>query len=346
MPSPWDTFSGNVVDLPVHWQNLLYALPDGLIVTRPDFTISFANRAFLNLSGKSAESLIHRRCADVFACRLCGSPNCPLHRAASGSTRQEFENDTHCKSSSKVPDRVTTLTLTGADGLFAGIVEKITDISSLQDIRAELRRSDDRMRKTMGAVIQAISLTIEKRDPYTAGHQRRVAKLCRAVATEMGFTWGRIQGLRMAAAIHDLGKILVPAAILNKPGPMTEHEMAIIRQHPQTAYDILKRIEFPWPIAETIYQHHERLDGSGYPRGLKADEIIPEARILAVADVVESIYSFRPYRPSRGPDAVRKELRQGRGVWYDPGVVDICESLIFGRGFDFETKAWQQYRQA
>jgi HD-GYP domain-containing protein (c-di-GMP phosphodiesterase class II) len=201
------------------------------------------------------------------------------------------------------------------------------------------------MRKTMGAVIQAISLTIEKRDPYTAGHQRRVAKLCRAIATEMGFTWGRIQGLRMAAAIHDLGKIHVPAAILNKPGPMTDHEMAIIRQHPQTAYEILKGIQFPWPIAETIYQHHERLDGSGYPRGLKEDEIIMEARILGVADVVESIYSFRPYRPSRGPEAAREELINGRGTLYDSRVVDVCERLIYTKGFDFETKTWQRYRK-
>lgn len=237
---------------------------------------------------------------------------------------------------------VTCLALHEVGSHFVGILERVCDNSLLQRANIELNRSHERLRKTMGAVIQAISLTIEKRDPYTAGHQRRVAKLCRAIATEMGLPWGRIQGLRMAAAIHDLGKIHVPAAILNKPGQLSEHEMAIIRQHPQTAYEILKGIEFPWPLAETIYQHHERLDGSGYPRGLKGDEIILEARILGVADVLESIYSFRPYRPGRGPQAAREALRRGRGVLYDASIVDICETLVYQKGFDFKTKAWQQ----
>jgi PAS domain S-box-containing protein len=325
------------------WEGIFDALPDGLIVTDPDFRICYANRTFLEISGKKEEALIGRRCFDVFPCASCHGPHCPLQRAADGVMRQEFEDDTHCKGSPRMPDMVTTLALYEADGHFVGIVEKVTDISSLRRAQVELNRSHERMRKTMGAVIQAISLTIEKRDPYTAGHQRRVAKLCRAIATEMGLSWGRIQGLRMAAAIHDLGKINVPSSILNKPGPMSEHEMAIIRQHPQTAYEILKGLRFPWPLAETIYQHHERLDGSGYPRGLKGDAIILEARILGVADVVESIYAFRPYRPGRGPQAAREELRRGRGVLYDAKVVDICETLIYKKGFDFETKAWQQY---
>lgn len=326
----------------VRWQTVFDALPDGLIVTDRDFTICYANRSFLELSGKTADELIGHRCFDVFPCALCHGPHCPLQRAADGDTRQEFEDDSHCKSSPKMPDMVTSLALYEADGHFIGIAETVTDISSLRRAQVELSRSHERLRKTMGAVIQAISLTIEKRDPYTAGHQRRVAKLCRAIATEMGLAWGRIQGLRMAAAIHDLGKINVPAAILNKPGPMSEYEMAIIRQHPQTAYEILKGLQFPWPLAETIYQHHERLDGSGYPRGLKGDAIILEARILGVADVVESIYSFRPYRPGRGPQAAREELRRGRGILYDADVVDICEALIYKKGFDFETKVWQQ----
>jgi HD-GYP domain-containing protein (c-di-GMP phosphodiesterase class II) len=203
------------------------------------------------------------------------------------------------------------------------------------------------MRKTMGAIIQAMSMTIEKRDPYTAGHQRRVAKLCRAIATELGFSWERIQGLRMAAAIHDLGKILVPAAILNRPGPMSVHEMGIIRAHPQTAFEILKDIQFPWPLAETIHQHHERLDGSGYPDGLKGDQILLEARILAVADVVESMAFFRPYRGvSLGLGEAMEELRKQRGILYDARVVDACIVLLSQKGFDFETKVWLRPEQA
>lgn len=324
------------------WETIFDALPDGVLVTDADFTIIYANRAFMEMTDKPADTLIGKQCFDVFPCALCHGDQCPLRRAAGGAMRLEYAEDPHCKRSSNMPDMVTTLALHQADGHFVGILDKVTDVSSLRRAQVELNRSHERMRKTMGAVIQALSLTIEKRDPYTAGHQRRVTKLCRAIATEMGLPWGRIQGLRMAAAIHDLGKIHVPAAILNKPGPMTEHEMAIIRQHPQTAYEILKGLDFPWPLAETIYQHHERLDGSGYPRGLKGDEIILEARILGVSDVAESIYSFRPYRPGRGPRAAREALQKGRDVLYDARVVDICVDLIFTKGFDFETKAWRQ----
>ena len=187
-----------------------------------------------------------------------------------------------------------------------------------------------------------MSLTIEKRDPYTAGHQRRVAKLCRAIGTELGLDWECIQGLRMAAAIHDLGKIHIPAAILNKPGRLSEHEMAIIRQHAQTAYEILKNIDFPWPIAEAIYQHHERLDGSGYPRGLSGDDILLEARILSVADVAEAISSFRPYRQALGTETAMAELRRGRGTLFDPDIVDICLELFEVKGFDFNVKFFKR----
>ena len=227
--------------------------------------------------------------------------------------------------------------------IIGGYVERFTDASAFRRVKQALTRSHDRLRKNMGAIIQAMSTTIEKRDPYTAGHQRRVTKLCRAIATRLGFTWERIQGLRMAAAIHDLGKIHVPSAILNKPGPMSEHELAIIQMHPRTAYDILKEIQFPWPLAETIYQHHERLDGSGYPRHLKGDQIILEARILAVADVVESIASFRPYRPQLGIEAALAEIESHKGVLYDASVVTVCVALFNRQAFDFETKSWQKY---
>jgi HD-GYP domain-containing protein (c-di-GMP phosphodiesterase class II) len=248
----------------------------------------------------------------------------------------------HCKLSKQAPWLVTVSPLFDSGGRFCGMIEKISDARVLDRVQNELRSSQERMRKTMGAIIQAMSMTIEKRDPYTAGHQRRVAKLCRAIATDMGFSWGRIQGLRMAAAIHDLGKIHIPAAILNKPGPMSEHEMGIIRMHPATAYEILKGIQFPWPLAETIYQHHERLDGSGYPRGLRGDQILLEARILAVADVVESMAFFRPYRPSLGLQEALDELNDKKGVLYDTQVAETCIVLFTHKGFDFQTKAWQQ----
>jgi PAS domain S-box-containing protein len=322
---------------------MLDAVSDGLIITDPHFTILFVNRAFAALSGVDASSLVGKKCHDVFTCELCSTPKCPLTTLHSLDEQLVFDHEPHCKNGKPAPWIVTITAYPDTSGAIGGYVERFTDASAFRQVKQALTRSHDRLRKNMGAIIQAMSTTIEKRDPYTAGHQRRVTKLCRAIATRLGFTWERIQGLRMAAAIHDLGKIHVPSAILNKPGPMSEHELAIIQMHPRTAYDILKEIQFPWPLAETIYQHHERLDGSGYPRHLKGDQIILEARILAVADVVESIASFRPYRPQLGIEAALAEIESHKGVLYDASVVTVCVALFNQQAFDFETKSWQKY---
>ena len=322
-------------------ENIVDSLPDGVLVIDAEFTIFFANAVFARQVGRPAADLVGRKCHQVFSGPFCGTGGCPVTLVQTIGKARIFQGGKHCKIIDPKMGPVTTAPLRDAHGNFRGVVEHVSDGDAVA--RTHLQHSDHNgMRKIMGAIIQAMSTTIEKRDPYTAGHQRRVAKLCRAIATLMDFSWDRIQGLRMAAAVHDLGKILVPAAILNKPGPMSEHEMAIIRMHPRTAYDILKGIQFPWPLAEIIYQHHERLDGSGYPRGLKGDRILMEARILAVADVVESMASFRPYRQSLNLDAALEELQRYRGVRYDERVVDICIDLLVNKGFDFQTKAWLQ----
>ena len=200
----------------------------------------------------------------------------------------------------------------------------------------KLRHTLESLRKAMGGTIQVISSIVEMRDPYTAGHQRRVAALAGAVAAEMGLPEDRIDGLRMAGAIHDLGKIAVPAEILSKPGRITEAEFNMIKDHPRAGYDILKDIEFPWPIAEIVYQHHERMDGSGYPRGLSDGNILPEAKILSVADVVEAMASHRPYRPAFGIDVALEEISKNKGVFYDPEVVDACLKVFREKSFGFE----------
>ena len=325
------------------WQRILDAVSDGLIITDRHFNILFVNRAFATLSGIDALSLIGKKCHDVFSSELCSTPDCPLTKLRSTGEQLVFDDEPHCKNGKHAPWIVTITAYPDANGAIGGYVERFTDASAFRRVKQALNRSHDRLRKNMGAIIHAISTTIEKRDPYTAGHQRRVTKLCRAIATQLGFAWERIQGLRMAAAIHDLGKIHVPSAILNKPGPISKHELAIIQMHPRTAYDILKDIQFPWPLAETIYQHHERLDGSGYPRQLKGDQILLEARILAVADVVESIASFRPYRPQLGLEAALAEIESQKGMLYDASVVEICTALFNRQGFDFETKSWLRY---
>lgn len=184
--------------------------------------------------------------------------------------------------------------------------------------------------------VPVMTLVFETRDPYTADHEKRVAKLAAAIAVEMGLSENQVEGIRLAGGIHDLGKISVPADILNKPARLSEIEYSLIKIHPEAGYNILKDIDIPSPIALIVLQHHERLDGSGYPGGLKDGDIIPEARIMAVADVVEAIASYRPYRPTLGIDKALDEISKNRGVLYDSQVVDACLTLFQKKGFSFE----------
>jgi len=200
----------------------------------------------------------------------------------------------------------------------------------------ERRHSEERIRKALGATVQAIVVTVEARDPYTAGHQRRVSDLARSIAAEMGLPAEEIDGIRMAGLIHDLGKISVPAEILSKPSRLSDLEFSLIRIHSEAGYEILKDIEFPWPIARMVLEHHERMDGSGYPRGLRGGQLLPASRILAVADVVESMASHRPYRPAIGIEAALGEISANRDSLYDPQAVDACLQL-FKKGYAFST---------
>jgi putative nucleotidyltransferase with HDIG domain len=177
----------------------------------------------------------------------------------------------------------------------------------------------------------------EIRDPYTSGHQQRVADLARAIAHRMGLDPDRIEGIHAAGILHDIGKLTIPAEILTKPAKLNELEYSLVKVHPQTGYDILKGIEFPWPLPEMVLQHHERLDGSGYPQGLSGEDIMLEARILTVADVVEAMSSFRPYRAALGMDEALAEIRKGAGTLYDERVVAACIEVVEG-GFDLEAK--------
>lgn len=188
----------------------------------------------------------------------------------------------------------------------------------------------------MEGMVKTLASTAEKRDPYTASHQRRVTQLACAIAKEMGLPKEQIEGIHVAGTLHDIGKICVPAEILSKPGPITESEFGIIKTHPQVGHDILKRIEFPWPITQIVLQHHERMDGSGYPQGLSGQDILLEARILRVADVVEAMSSHRPYRPAHGIDKALEEISKNKGVLYDSHVVEACLKLFTERRFQFK----------
>ena len=209
------------------------------------------------------------------------------------------------------------------------------DIVRRESAEAEVQSTLAKLRSAMGGIVQAMALTVERRDPYTAGHQRRVSDLARGLAVEMALSGHQIDGIRMAGLIHDLGKICVPAEILSKPGQLSEIEHTLIKDHPQVGYEILKEIEFPWPVAQIVLQHHERIDGSGYPVGLSGDDIMIEAKTLAVADVVEAMASHRPYRPTLGRDMALEEISQNKGVLYDPDVVDACMKLLQEKDFQF-----------
>ena len=195
------------------------------------------------------------------------------------------------------------------------------------------------LRQSLEQSIQTIAGTVEARDPYTAGHQRRVGELATAIAREMGLPFEQVNGIHLAAIIHDLGKINIPSEILSKPGKLSDIEFMLIKTHPQNGYDILKDVKFPWPIADIVLQHHERMDGSGYPQGLKDGQILLESRIMTVADVVEAMSSHRPYRPELGIEAALFEIERGRGRLYDPAVVDVCLRLFAKNGFTFSSKS-------
>jgi HD-GYP domain-containing protein (c-di-GMP phosphodiesterase class II) len=203
----------------------------------------------------------------------------------------------------------------------------------LIDLQRYLSNIVEQLRNALGETVRAIASIVETRDPYTAGHQRHVSELALAIATEMNLSNDQIEGLRISAVLHDIGKISIPAEILSKPGKLADIEFSLIKTHPQAGYDILNGIEFPWPVARTVMEHHERINGSGYPQNLKGDHIIIEARILAVADVVDAMASYRPYRAAMGINAALEEIENNKGILYDKDVADVCLKLFREKGY-------------
>ena len=211
----------------------------------------------------------------------------------------------------------------------------VRDVTEQNLNQQRLQETLEMLRRNLNGVVQCVALVIEKKDPYTAGHQRRVTDLARAIAKEMGLSRSQREAIRMAGIIHDIGKISIPAEILSKPGRLTEIEFSILKAHPHIGYDILKEIEWPYPIAEIVLQHHERMDGSGYPLGLSGEEILMEARVLGVADVVEAMASNRPYRPGLGIDKASEEISKNRGILHDADVVDACLKVFEEKGIEW-----------
>lgn len=216
---------------------------------------------------------------------------------------------------------------------YDGIIE---DITERKKVAEKLQHSIEKLHRILEETVNALSSAVEKKDPFTSGHQRRVTQLACAIAQGIDLPEEQIGGIRIAGLLHDIGKINIPTEILSKPSQLTKDEFSLIKNHSQVGYDILKGIEFPWQVAQIVFQHHERIDGSGYPLGLLGKDIHLGAKILAVADVIEAFASYRPYRPARGIDDALKEISKNRGVLYDPEIVDACLKLFREKGFKFE----------
>jgi len=275
--------------------------------------------------GYSREELLGMSPMDIDAPELAGkAPD--RRRALKEKGRLIFESAHLSKDGSWIPIEINSRIIR-YEGKEA-ILSVARDITLRKKSERDLENTLERLRRVTGSVIDVIVSAVEARDPYTAGHQRRVGDLARAIATEMGLPPEEVEGIRIAGVIHDLGKISVPAEILSKPRQLSDMEFALVKEHPQKGYEILKEVDFDWPVADMVRQHHERLDGSGYPQGLEGDQIVPGAKILAVADVVEAMASHRPYRPNLGLDAALEEVNSGRGALYDSEVVDACLSLF------------------
>ncbi|MEA2097403.1 MAG: HD-GYP domain-containing protein [Candidatus Cloacimonadota bacterium] len=220
------------------------------------------------------------------------------------------------------------------EGIYSGAVLLLNDNTESIMAEEKLRRSFTMLQKATEDIIQAMSFTSEIRDPYTAGHQKKVCELAVAIGKEMNITEEQLQGVKFAAMIHDIGKISVPSDILSKPGKIGKTEFEVVKGHSQTGYELLDKINFPWPISDIVHQHHEKLDGSGYPNGLKDDDILLEAKIISVADTVEAMTAHRPYRAALGIDKAMEEITTNKGKFFDSNVVDACVD-IFSNGFQF-----------
>ncbi len=223
-----------------------------------------------------------------------------------------------------------------AKGKLITLVGFISDVTEYMRSEEKLKQTTESLRRTILGTVQAVCMSMELRDPYTAGHERRVADLASTIAAKSGFSQWQVEGIRIAGLIHDIGKIYVPVEILSKPGSLNAVEMNLIRMHSRAGFEILKEAEFPWPIAEIVIQHHERIDGTGYPRGLKGEDILIEAKIIAVADVVEAISSPRPYRPALGLDTALAEIDGKRGKHFDSSIVDTCIDVFRQNDFQFD----------
>jgi len=304
----------------------LRCLDEGLLTADPAGLVRLANPMAETLLGVVHDQLLGRALDAVYRTTPAVASVPPGRSMAC----------LHCPDGRTLPVEQTLSPILDDQGRRLGSVVVFRDVSQRQRVEQALRESVESLRQTLEETVNALTVTSEKRDPFTAGHQERVSRLAFALAGQMGLSEEERDGVRVAGLVHDIGKIHVPAEILAKPEVLSKMEMGIVKDHSAVGYDILKNIPFPWPVARMVLEHHERMDGSGYPAGLRGDATLLQSHILAVADVVEAMNSHRPYRVAPGLDKALEEIRLHRGTLYDPVVVDACLALFANGTFHFE----------
>lgn len=302
---------------------ILNSIGDAVFVMDTADQITYVNPNAERITELTIDRLLGKRFNEVMNIRYNGLTENP----------DVFNDEIHynyfiSQSGKKVPIDFSVSPISDINGARSGSVIILRDDTERVNSEMKLKESFVQIKKAVGGIIQAMAQTLETRDPYTAGHQRRVANIAKTIAEEMQLPEKHVEGIFMAGIIHDLGKICIPTEILSKPGRLSPIEFDLIRTHPQIGYDILKTIEFPWPLAEMVLQHHEWCNGSGYPRGLTSKDILIGSRIICVADVVEAMASDRPYRPALGIDDALEEISSKKGKLFDKDVVEICIKIF------------------
>lgn len=334
----------NLDELSLRYRRLFEAAQDGiLLLDFPDGRIEDANPYILNMLGYSHDEVLGKQLWELGL--LADKQKAEaVHRKIVEEGYVRYEDiELVSKNGQTLPVEFVANSYR-VDGLTV-IQCNIRDISARKQAEVALAQEQAKIAGQMYEVIDSLSNVIEARDPYTAGHQRRVTDLAVAIGHEMKLAPSLIDGIRFASQVHDIGKISIPAEILTKPAALNPHEIAMLRSHVQAGYEILKPLSFPWPVADIILQHHERLDGTGYPNALKENDILPEAKIIAVADTVEAMSSDRPYRSSKGVEHALEEIETNSGLLYDQEAVKACLDLFRNKGYQFPEVYHREFRR-
>lgn len=316
-------------------RNIIHYTYDALFIVSNDGNIKTVNGSACGLLGYEEMDIIGRPVESIFAEENFMSPKIEFKDLVKEEYLRDTERVFLSKGGEKIPVVFSSSIMRDNKGDVQGVILVAQSIVGRKRLEEKLQHTLVTLRKAMRGAIHAMALTVEKRDPFTAGHQRRVSDLARAIAREMGLADERIDGVRMCAIVHDLGKMFISPEILTKPRKLTKGEYNIIKTHPMAGYEILKEIDFPWPIAEIEMQHHERIDGSGYPNGLTGKDILLESKILAVSDVFDAMVFKRPYREAISIDRALEKISKDKGILFDPDVVDACARVFNENGFRY-----------